>query len=528
VSRRLLLSLAALLAIFSLTIYVTGGFVTSVGGLRVSSRSPTASAGAAAVALLAWIYFARRARAVHQDLARADAWLLSHASKIVVTIAGLAGAVAAYYASYSAAGSDASGYLSQAVMLSQGHLTHAEPLTTFAAWRDSAMTLAPLGWRPGMVPGVQVPTYAVGLPLLLAPVHAIGGIIAASMIPPAALAVAVWAMGAFASRVAGPAAAIVASVWLATSPIALIEAMQPMSDVPVTAAWLVCWLLITRNENIHGLREMSVCLGAGVATALAVLIRPNLAPLAALPALYVLSGTGEGGIRRSVVRFAAFSAPVAVAGVVVAYLHWRYFGSALRSGYGTVGEIYAMSNLAPNATLYARWLLETHGPWLLLAPLAAFVPGGRTIRWLLAFAALVVIPYLLYSVFEVWTYLRFLLPALAILMVAAASVVATALARLPHVMRTPVLVALLLGLAATNIASARSHGVFRFAGSQSRAALAGRYLDRSLPAASVVIAGEQSGSIRYYTGRSIVRWDFLAADSLNPSIETLAESGYDV
>ncbi|MGH9174743.1 MAG: hypothetical protein ACRD1H_10305, partial [Vicinamibacterales bacterium] len=77
-------------------------------------------------------------------------------------------------------------------------------------------------------------------------------------------------------------------------------------------------------------------------------------------------------------------------------------------------------------------------------------------------------------------------------------------------------------------ASARSHGVFRLADGQARASLAGRYLDGALPARSVVIAGEQSGAVRYYTGRSIVRWDLLAADVLDDVVEQLTAHGYAV
>ena len=90
-------------------------------------------------------------------------------------------------------------------------------------------------------------------------------------------------------------------------------------------------------------------------------------------------------------------------------------------------EIYSLANIGPNASLYARWLLETHGPWLLAAPLVLFgrvLPvrpdNRREIRWLLGFAALVIAAYLIYAVFETWTYLRFLLPAMAIAIIAVA------------------------------------------------------------------------------------------------------------
>lgn len=156
--------------------------------VRVSARSPQPTAVAAGAALGAWLFLAARARALCEDL------------------------------------------------------------TSVQSWPDAVQTVAPLGWRAASDPNYQVPTYAVGLPMLMAPLHAAGGLIAALLIVPVSFALAVWATGVLALRIAGPLAAILAALWLATSPVALIEAMQPMSDVPVTAAWLMCWLILLRRE----------------------------------------------------------------------------------------------------------------------------------------------------------------------------------------------------------------------------------------------------------------------------------------
>ncbi|MGH8954735.1 MAG: hypothetical protein ACRDVF_06920, partial [Microbacterium sp.] len=120
----------------------------------------------------------------------------------------------------------------------------AEPLSSIAQWANAATTLAPLGWRPAIEPGLQVPTYAVGLPLLMAPLNAAGGAVGTSLVIAFCFFIVVLATAALALRLSGPFAALIAAVGIASSPVALIEAMQPMSDVPVTAAWLVCWILI--------------------------------------------------------------------------------------------------------------------------------------------------------------------------------------------------------------------------------------------------------------------------------------------
>jgi len=328
-------------------------------------------------------------------------------------------------------------------------------------------------------------------------------------------------------------------VSLATLPVQLFESIQPMSDVPVTAAWLGCWWYVaaraekparpfSNNAISFDMRAgpfpENTAMAAGVAAGLAVLIRPNLAPLAAVPA--VLLWRRSAGLTRTPTLW--FALPVAAAGVVVAYLHWRWFGSPLRSGYGSVSEIYSLSNIAPNLRLYFQWLLDTNGAWLLAAPLALTLRGGRVLRWLLAFAALVCVAYFVYGTFEIWTYLRFLLPALAIACIATSVVVAIGLRALPATARGLFMIALTLAVAALQIRTARELDVFTLAARQARAVVAGRYLASVLPERAALITGEQSGAMRYYTGRSIVRWDFLDAGSLLHVERRLAEAGRDV
>jgi hypothetical protein len=58
--------------------------------------------------------------------------------------------------------------------------------------------------------------------------------------------------------------------------------------------------------------------------------------------------------------------------------------------------------------------------------------------------------------------------------------------------------------------------------------LAGRYLAASVPLRGVIISGEQSGSTRYYTGRSIVRWDLASPEALNAAVDQLTRGGHEI
>lgn len=537
---RVFLALSILFISLAVTLAATGGFVADVAGVRLSARSPATAAVAGAVALLAWVAVAGRRRAWGADLAAVTAAVERRASAAIVTIALLAGAASIGFGTFSASGADASGYLSEAAMLASGDLSRQEPLAEGADWRDGAASLAPLGWRPGQRPHEQVPTYAVGLPLLMALPHALGGAIAASLVVGGSLVVAVWAAGALALCLGGPLAGVLAALWLATSPVALWGALQPMSDVPVTAAWLLAWLAITDLSLARTGSDPVITRGAllaGAAAALAVLIRPNLAPLAAIPALSLLllrpsrtnpspapTGTDPVDARS---RLWLFALPVAAAGAIVALLQWRWFGSPLRSGYGSAAELFTLANIIPNVQLYGRWLIDTHGPWLLAAPVALFWPRIRELRWLLAFAAAVCAAYFVYAIFEDWPYLRFLLPALALAMVGLSVTLAALLTTLPRAAQLPIFLIAALALAASQIASARADGVFRFEARHSRALLAGRYLDSVLPRRAILVTGEQSGAMRYYTNRPVLRWEVLDANALESTLIKLTALGYE-
>jgi hypothetical protein len=357
VTRRFLLLLALLLSTICVALWATGGVAGSLAGVRVSARSPRPSALAAALAAALWLVTSWRARSIGADLARLDEWIDGRAPTIIAGLAALTGALAVRFSTFSASGSDPSGYLSEAVMLASGALSRAEPLMAIADWPDAARTLAPLGWQAA-TSAAQVPTYAAGLPLLMALPHAVGGAIGASLVVCAGAALAVWFAGRLGLMLGGGAAGALAATGVATLPVLLYESIQPMSDVPVTAAWLACWWWLAQTALLGTVPlKARTATQAGIATCVAVLIRPNLAPLAAVPAVWLWARSRGQGPSLAL----RFAVPVVAAGALVAFLQWQWFGSPVRSGYGSASEIYAVANIAPNVRLYSRWLLETGG-----------------------------------------------------------------------------------------------------------------------------------------------------------------------
>jgi hypothetical protein len=161
-NRRSLLVVAAVLAAVAVLLAVSGGVRASVGGLRISARSPLPAAALAVVAAGAWWVLARRARTVAADLDAAWSALELRSQPAIILIALLSGAVAANFATNSASGADASGYLSQARLWEQGRSFLLDELSDSGAIETVLTT--PLGWRPALEPGAQAPTYPPGLP----------------------------------------------------------------------------------------------------------------------------------------------------------------------------------------------------------------------------------------------------------------------------------------------------------------------------------------------------------------------------
>jgi hypothetical protein len=482
---------------------VSGGFRTTVGGFRISARSPLPVAIVALAAVAVWLAQAARAHAIAADLESAWAWIERRSARIVAAAALIVVIVAALFSTRSASGADASGYLSEADAFVHGRLFYVDELADLARGQDPYLT-SPLGWRPSPQPGRQSPTYPPGLPLLMAIPHAIAGITGAAAVVIASAGIVVIATALIAMRLSGGVAAILAAMLIGFAPITLYQAIQPMSDVPVTAAWMLCFVLLCSRGSADARADR----WAGIACAIAVLVRPNLAPLAIVP-LWLA--------RQRI----AFAIPVAIAGIALAMLQWLWYGSPLRSGYGSAEELFTFANVGANAWRYATWLI-TSAPLLAIAILGlARMRTDRVARALAAFAALVVAAYLAYAVFDDWSYLRFLLPALAVCAVFAAIELSAWIDRARVTLRPVLAFVIALSVIAAGISIAQSKGTFRLAAQLQRVGQVANYLRDGVEPNAVIVAGEQSGSMRYYTGKPILRWDAASPEAIGLAMREL-------
>ena len=147
---------------WAVAVSVTGGFVVTVTGVAISSHRivPPYLLG---VALL---FASPSARAFLRSFSNSTAFprapgALGMATAVVTFVAGL------LFGTFTAVG-DAFGYISQADLWLKAQLFQSQGPALAMSWSDAAWAFCPLGFRPGVVSGTMVPTYAPGLPLLMA------------------------------------------------------------------------------------------------------------------------------------------------------------------------------------------------------------------------------------------------------------------------------------------------------------------------------------------------------------------------
>jgi len=290
-----------------------------------------------------------------------------------------------------------------------------------------------------------------------------------------------------------------------------------MSDVPAAALWMLSVAFVT------GTRPRDPVLG-GIAAAAAILVRPNLAPMA-IPLTMFLLFRPERTWRDRIRTTATFAVCAALGPIAVALIQSSFYGSPFNSGYGTLDVLFRLDRVPPNAARYASWLTDTQTLFWLLALAAPFLLPGALTTLFVALFLVNVAGYLPYYVFDDWSFLRFLLPTLPLVMVLAMAAVDSIARRLAPWTTRPVVALVALVLAVMYIGEADVRQVFRLRLLEARYERAGSFVNRRLPQNAIVITSSESGSVRLYSGRKTLVWDGLDPMWLDRAIGYLRMRG---
>lgn len=419
----------------------------------------------------------------------------------LVLLIGYGAFLAAYFVPV-ASGSDSSGYLNFADLLLRGRLIDdARPII---GWRgDSPFATAPLGFVMEQGTGRFVPTYPSGVPLHFALAELVVGRVPGMYLVGVGGALAAVILCYLVGRELGLSRGIAAigAAMLAWNPVFLFVGIQPLSDVLATT-----WCLAAAWGVLRSRRATGWALFAGVAAAMAVLVRPTNVLM--FPALLVWMPSW-----RALGWFVLGGIPGA--GWMAWYQNALY-GSPLTSGYGDVRSIFGRDNLGPTAAHYLKWFPRFVPIVWILATLALVrnlrTEGRAALALSLWFGAIAVF-YVFYDVTqEAWWCLRFLLPAMPALILGGALGIEALRRRLEGrtilVWRWSVVA---IAIWAAVLGWRWSGKVNALGPSQAEAPYReiATWIDEHAPRNAVVASLYASGAVHYYTKCAVLRWDMI-------------------
>jgi len=441
------------------------------------------------------------------------ALVVAAAAALIVAVVGFR------WGTYAAGGSDSSCYALMADAFASGALQPTSDLVPQVPWPGASSTFTPGGFVASENnPAASAPVCAPGFSLLLAPLVAVGGPDALFVFTPIAGAALVWLTFLAARTLAGSIAGAMAAVLIASSPTLLYQVVQPMNDVTTAALWMATFVALLGKRYAL----------AGVCCGLALLVRPNLLPLAVVAGFAILGIRDWGLGFRNVKRFIIIAIPF---GLIVLWLNNALYGSALRTGYGATAQLFGVSAFPLNASRYFSWLVETHTPFPLLA-FAAPLLVARERRGDVALAVGLIVStcviYFFYTPFDDWSYLRFLLPAIALMLVLASVFVVELCARLfPRHRSAQALITGLVtaGLAFFCVRTADDRLAFNLKFLEQRYRSAGVVVRDRLPPNAVVLSVWDSGAVRFHGRKEALSWAGLDPAWLDRSLAWLDKHG---
>jgi hypothetical protein len=403
-----------------------------------------------------------------------------------------------------AGGSDSSGYMNNARLLEQRQLRiERREIEGLSSETLPSYAYVPLGFFP-VGTREMVPTYSMGLPLLILGVsHVTGWDHAADATQwlNAMLSLVVLYCLSIAMGLSHPLAWL-GTLLLGLSSIFIHMALQSMSDVPALAwcsfAVLAAWL---------SRRDTRWALVAGFAFSVAVLMRPtNLLLILPLAAAFGLGW-------RNWLGFIAGGVPGAI---FLAAINLQLYGKAVTTGYGDVGSLFRLEYVLPTTLAYAKWLPVMLTPAVILLGAIPWMLYRRADRGLVILSVWATIIPSLYAAYAVthegWGSIRFLLPsfsAIIILMLLAMRQIASRFSVGRRWTFGVLFTVFALGWNATWLAH---FGIPPKTGDEIYAK-ATAWANEKLPENAVILTMQTSGALLYYTQFKFLRYDQFKQDT---------------
>jgi len=425
-------------------------------------------------------------------------------------VAGLALAVYGVFLgstmSVAAGGSDSSGYLNSARLLAEGRLqTDLRVPPEFGRPTDvNRFHFSPQGFGQFAVNPRLPPSYPTGLPLHFALAGKLFGWEVGPRLVQLLAALGAVALSYATARDLGVSwmLAGAGAVMLASFPVFIFTSIQTLSDTLATT-----WALAAVGCGWRGRRSLGWAAAGGAALAMAVLVRPTNLLLA--PGLGLLLGLDAR-------RLAAFLAGGVPGAAWFMFYNHTLYGGPFQSGYGTIGAAFALHYGWPTVVHFAKWLALFLPTVVLGLPVLALVGRDGPRREIAALGLMgvgIAGVYLFYDVsHDVWWCLRFILPAVAVLILGALLGAETLVRRRAQWVR----VAFAAGLAGWALAASwhwtRSLHILLVPGYERIYAEAAKVVREQFPANALVVCSAFSGTVYYYTSLPTLIYDSIKPD----------------
>jgi hypothetical protein len=406
-----------------------------------------------------------------------------------------------------AGGSDSSGYLNSARLLAAGQLqTDLRVPPEFGSPTGvNRYHFSPQGFGQFAGNPRLPPSYPTGLPLHLALAGKLLGWELGPRLVQVLAALGALALVFAAARELGVGRSLAAAgaVMLAGFPVFIFTSIQTLSDTLATT-----WMLAALWGVLRGQHATAWLMAGGAALAVAVLVRPTNLLLA--PGLLVFVGLTPR-------RLAAFLAGGLPGAAWFMFYNHALYGGPFKSGYGTIGAAFGWQWGWPTAVHFAQWLALFLPAVVLVLPVLAFVGRGARRREAAAlglmFAGIVGV-YLFYDVsHDVWWCLRFILPAVAALILLALLGAETLARRMDQRggsrLRPVLALVLAVWAAGASWYWTRHLHILLVPGYERIYAEAAQVMRERLPEDALVVCSAFSGTVYYYTGLPTLIYDSI-------------------
>ena len=410
-----------------------------------------------------------------------------------------------------AIGSDQSGYLNSARLMSQGKLfalPRLLPGTTINQF--ASYWVVPLGFVP-RADGRLAPTYPTGYPLQLAAASVFGWDQAPTVVNLLSALASGLLLFAYSRKLGLSHEMAIGGVCLLWfCPLFIISAILPMSDLSA-----LCWTMAALYCAISAREHQAWGLLCGAAVGMAVLVRPTNALLLA-PLLVAL------GFRfRSWLAVGLGALPAAT---FFCYYNWQVYGAPFTTGYGDISSSLDRKYLGYNLAHFSHWIPILLSPLSVLALIAPYLPAVRQRGYAVLFVWFVVLTgfYLLYYFSgQAWWYLRFILPAFPAIIIGMLAVVdaAATAARLRSVTAAVAFGALVTAGLVWQMHQTKLLGLRFTRKIESSFPDSALWARQNIPADSVIFCMQVSGAFFYYTDFLLVRWDVMEPEQYHPLLE---------